>query len=275
MLKINKFGLILAAVVGLLTSCNGSTQLRSEYNVYFFTANQNASTIDSIFDQEPGTKIPRPEDPVRSGFDFVGWYADVTLTVTWDFDTDLMPDTSLVLYAKWEVGIRNIIYILNGGEISTENHPTTYLPGQNIVLPQARRLGYTFKGWFNYNQDFITYPNSEGTKPGDKPIVTIGSNQFEDVTIYAHWSVIQANVSFRSSHPGGTAVVANPGTIRVSYNTLIQYGTNFPADFGTVAGYTFLGWNSKADGTGDWYINGTLFLRTSPITIYGQWQPVT
>lgn len=272
-LTLNKIALILTAVVGL-SSCNGSSQAAIEYNVYFFTANQNATIIDTIFDQEPGTKIAQPENPVRSGFDFVGWYTDVRLTNEWDFENDVMPEASLVLYAKWEVGIRDIIYILNGGTISTETFPTTYFPGQNVVLPQARRVGYTFKGWFGYDQDFVTYPNSEGTKPGDKPIVSIGAAQFDDVTVYAHWAVIQANVTFRSSHPGGTTVVANPGTIRVAYNTIIQYGTNFPADFGTVAGFQFLGWNSKADGTGDWYINGTLFLRTSPITLYGQWQPV-
>jgi uncharacterized repeat protein (TIGR02543 family) len=272
-LKLNKIALMLAAVVGL-TACNGSSQTNDAYNVYFFTANQNATILDPIIDQEPGSLITPPENPERSGFDFIGWYLDVQLTTPWDFETDVMPETSIVLYAKWEVGIRDIIYILNGGTISTENYPTTYFPGQNVVLPQARRVGYTFKGWFSYDQDFVTYPNSEGTKPGDKPVISIGSAQFEDVTVYAHWAVIQTNVSFRSSHPDGTTVVANPGTIRVPYNTIIQYGVNFPADFGTVAGYRFLGWNSKADGTGDWYINGTLFLRTSPITIYGQWQPV-
>ena len=272
-LKLNKIALILAAVVGL-TACNGSSQTNNVYNVYFFTANQNATILDPIIDQEPGSLITPPENPERSGFDFIGWYLDVQLTTPWNFETDVMPETSIVLYAKWEVGIRDIIYILNGGTISTENYPTTYFPGQSVVLPQARRLGYTFKGWFTYDQDFVTYPNSEGTKPGDKPVVSIGSAQFEDVTLYAHWAVIQAVVSFRASHPDGTTVVANPGAIRISYNSIIEYGVNFPADFGTVAGYRFLGWNSKADGTGDWYINGTLFLRTSPITIYGQWQPV-
>lgn len=272
-LKMNKIALLLAALIGL-TACNSSSQTNDVYNVYFFTANQNATKLDPIIDQEPGSLITPPANPERSGFDFAGWYLDVQLTTPWDFETDVMPETSIVLYAKWEVGIRDIIYILNGGTISTENYPTTYFPGQNVVLPQARRVGYTFKGWFSYDQDFVTYPNSEGTKPGDKPVISIGSSQFEDVTVYAHWAVIQAVISFRSSHPDGATVVANPGAIRVSYNSIIQYGVNFPADFGTVAGFQFLGWNSKADGTGDWYINGTLFLRTSQITLYGQWQPV-
>jgi len=271
--------LTIALATGLfLSSCNGSSSIDPEFNVYFYTANVNANTVDTIFNQEPGTFIEKPEDPTRSGFEFLGWYDNVGLTNAWDFTVDLMPEASMVLYAKWEVGTRTITYSLNGGTMTTENYQEEYSPGESIVLPQARRLGYTFKGWFNYNQNFVLYPNSEGTKPGDKPIVTITSSSFEDVVIYAHWSVIQAVVSFRTNHPnnqpGNLPVVPNPGTIRVSYGTIISFGTNFPQDFGTVANYLFLGWNSKLDGTGDWYINDTVFINTSSITIYGQWQPV-
>ena len=257
-----------------LSSCNGVSSVDPEFNVYFFTANVNATIVDTIFNQEPGTFIEEPEDPTRSGFDFVGWYLNVGLTNDWDFSTDVMPEASIVLYAKWEVGIKTIVYNLNGGEMTTENYQVEFSPGDNVVLPQARRLGYTFKGWFDYDQDFVLYPNSEGTKPGDKPIVTITASAFENIVIYAHWAVIQANVSFRANHPGGTSLVANPGTIRFAYGSTINFGTNFPQDFGTVAGFRFLGWNSKADGTGDSYNNNTVFLRTSPITLFGQWQPV-
>jgi uncharacterized repeat protein (TIGR02543 family) len=257
-----------------LSSCNGASSVEPEFNVYFFTANVNANYVDTIFNQEPGTLIEKPEDPTRSGFDFIGWYLNVGLTNDWDFSTDVMPEASIVLYAKWEVGIKSIVYNLNGGEMTTENYQVEFSPGDNVVLPQARRLGYTFKGWFDYNQNFVLFPNSEGTKPGDKPIVTITASAFENIVIYAHWAVIQANVSFRANHPDGTSVVANPGTIRFPYGSTINFGTNFPQDFGTVNGFRFLGWNSKADGTGDSYNNNTVFLRTSSITLYGQWQPV-
>lgn len=258
-----------------VSSCGGSSSLEPEYNVYFFTANINATNIDTIFNQEPGTLIDRPDDPTRSGFEFVGWFNDVGLTSDWNFDTNLMPEASMVLYAKWEVGIKTIVYNLNGGEMTTENYQVEFSPGDNIVLPQARRLGYTFKGWFAYDQDFVLFPNSEGTRPGDKPIITISASAFEDIIIYAHWAVIQANISFRSNHPGGTTVVPNPGTIRLGYGSTIVYGTNFPQDFGIVAGYLFLGWNSRADGTGDSYNNNTVFLRTSPLTVFGQWRIAT
>jgi uncharacterized repeat protein (TIGR02543 family) len=272
-LKKKIFTFILASGL-FLSACNGSSNVSSEYNVYFFTANVNADIVDTIFNQQPGTKIVKPDNPTRSGFDFVGWYLDVGLTNDWDFLTDVMPEASIVLYAKWEVGIKTIVYRLNGGEMTTENYQVEFSPGDNVVLPQARRVGYTFKGWFDYDQNFVLYPNSEGTRPGDKPIVTITASAFSNIILFAHWAVIQTNVSFRANHPGGTTVVPNPGTIRFPYGSTIIFGTNFPADFGNVAGFRFLGWNSKADGTGDSYNNNTVFLKTSPITIFGQWQLV-
>lgn len=48
-----------------------------------------------------GEKISRPEDPVREGMQFVGWYADINLTEPWNFDTDVV-ETNMSLYAKWE-----------------------------------------------------------------------------------------------------------------------------------------------------------------------------
>ena len=48
-----------------------------------------------------GEKISRPEDPVREGMHFAGWYSDINLTDPWDFETDVV-ETNMSLYAKWE-----------------------------------------------------------------------------------------------------------------------------------------------------------------------------
>ena len=48
-----------------------------------------------------GETIPRPEDPIREGKRFVGWYRDIHLTQEWDFDTDTVQG-NMTLYAKWE-----------------------------------------------------------------------------------------------------------------------------------------------------------------------------
>ncbi|WP_300296049.1 glycoside hydrolase family 2 TIM barrel-domain containing protein, partial [uncultured Intestinimonas sp.] len=57
-----------------------------------------------------GSTAVRPSDPVKDGFDFVGWYADEALETPYDFTQVLTEDTTI--YAKWTE--------------STEPEPETY-----------------------------------------------------------------------------------------------------------------------------------------------------
>jgi uncharacterized repeat protein (TIGR02543 family) len=266
--KIIKF--ILVPLI-FLTSCNTLTNSNA-YNVYFFTDNKNATVVETIFNVEPGDLIDKPDDPVKPGFEFQGWYLDLSFTKGWNFEIDVMPEKSIVFYAKWGTTIRTITYNLNGGEMIPLSYPTTYVPGESFVFPQAKRTGYTFRGWYLYDQVLANYPNNEGTKPGQAPLTTLPTNSTDDIVLYAHWSAIKTVVTFRSNHPGGTTVVPNPSSLVMSYGTVINYGENFPNDFGTVNGYVFLGWNSRADGQGVEYSNGSVFIRTLAITLYGQWR---
>ncbi len=50
-----------------------------------------------------GEKILKPQDPVREGYTFAGWYRDILCTEPWDFETDTV-DENMSLFAKWTVG---------------------------------------------------------------------------------------------------------------------------------------------------------------------------
>ena len=51
-----------------------------------------------------GEKLNCPEDPVRDGYKFKGWYKDIHLTEQWNFEKDTVQG-NMSLYAKWnEVG---------------------------------------------------------------------------------------------------------------------------------------------------------------------------
>ena len=47
-----------------------------------------------------GEKLACPEDPVREGHIFEGWYKDIHLTEKWDFEKDTVQG-NMSLYAKW------------------------------------------------------------------------------------------------------------------------------------------------------------------------------
>ena len=95
----------------LLSSCNGSSSLDPEYNVYFFTVNNAPVKADTYFDVEVGQFIKKPADPSRLGFEFNGWFTDYARTIEWNFEVDTMPERSLVLYARFDANYKNIVYI--------------------------------------------------------------------------------------------------------------------------------------------------------------------
>lgn len=61
----------------------------------------NGSSIECLY-AEIGKVIEEPEEPIREGYRFAGWFTDETYTEEWDFELDLVPNIEkLQLYAKW------------------------------------------------------------------------------------------------------------------------------------------------------------------------------
>ena len=59
------------------------------------------SLVLPIGDVEKYSKISKPQNPVRQGYLFEGWYRDEKKTQLWDFDNDRVI-SNLILYAKWK-----------------------------------------------------------------------------------------------------------------------------------------------------------------------------
>ncbi|MBY0121148.1 cadherin-like beta sandwich domain-containing protein [Bacillus sp. S/N-304-OC-R1] len=76
---------------------NGAVQVVNSYNVHFEV--DGGSSIDSQLIQED-RKVSKPEDPIKEGYSFAGWYKDNEYTTEFDFNTAVNGD--ITLYAKWE-----------------------------------------------------------------------------------------------------------------------------------------------------------------------------
>lgn len=252
----------LALFVFSLSACTDQKYTNDTVTVIFYTSNFGSTPVESYLDVEPNSMIEPPEEPSREGFFFNGWYTDLKKTDQWDFDVDTVGETSIVLYAGWDPMIFDIIYDLNGGEMVTDDYPTTFVPGDYEVLPTARRTGFEFVAWYTYD-----WVDPSSTIPGDSGYQVLPQEYYEDLYLYAHYEAVTVRVTFRSNYPLETGGPDNPSSEMVAYGSEIDFDM-----FEDHGDYRFIGWNTREDGTGDFYTNGDIFERTQRITLYGVWE---
>ncbi|MBR3163123.1 MAG: InlB B-repeat-containing protein, partial [Clostridia bacterium] len=134
--------------------------------------NTNGGSNVNIIEAYALDKIEKPNDPVKEGFKFAGWFKDEQLTELYSFT--VMPTEDITLYAKWITNdVNKIEYILNGGSNDT-NNPVEYEIGKEIILNNPTKEGYVFGGWYTDEN----YSNK---------IEKITKNMQGDIKLYAKW----------------------------------------------------------------------------------------
>ncbi|MBQ2125536.1 MAG: InlB B-repeat-containing protein, partial [Spirochaetales bacterium] len=199
----------------------------------------------------------------RSGYTFVGWNSSADgsgRSYSNEQTLTFSDETSLTLYAQWQKNVTyaKVTFNSNGGTGSMSNQIFTAGVSQNLQANTFARADYTFIGW-------NTRADGSGTSYADKQSLTL--TEAVPLTLYALWqkNVTYAKVTFNSN--GGTGNMAEQSfTVGVSQK--------LSANIFTRSGYTFVGWNSSADGSGTNYSNEqTLtFSDETPLTLYAQWQ---
>ena len=71
-----------------------------------------------------------------------------------------------------------------------------------------------------------------------------------------------------AAYAAGGTVSNLPSSQTKSYSSALTLSSNIP----TVSGYTFTGWNTKADGTGTSYSPGASYSTNAALTLYAQWE---
>lgn len=188
------------------------------------------SEVQHVFTVESGAVSLL--SPTKSGAVFEGWYQ------TGDYsDNAVMQITcqaeNVALYAKWSDATYTVRYELNGGILQDRN-PTTVSAENEVVLLNPLRKGYLFVGWYD-------------SAVGGTRYETVGGQNGKNLTLYAQWQKSDAIYNIHYELNGGTLSKQNPETVELGE----VYSLNSPAK----AGYEFLGWNDKEDGTGKFYTN--------------------
>ena len=203
-----------------------------------------------------GQKAQEPEDPVKDGYAFDGWYVSGNPNHKWDFSVGVTEN--LTLEAHWNK-VYQVTLQTNGGTIAAGKEIKSYIGGTTATLPGAgdiTREGYTFEGWY-------TDSSFSGS-----PVTEIISSDTGDKTFYAKWS---ANIYIVKLETNG-GKIAN-GKDVTAYTCGIGAALPGVGDI-TRDGYTFEGWytDSSFSGSPVTEINSS---DTGDKTFYAKWSANT
>lgn len=146
---------------------------------------------------------------------------------------------TLTLYAQWTPGEAGLTYDGNGAT-GGKTDPQNGVTDQKVNVRQNgfTRDGYTFVRW-----DTQADCRGKAVNPGDKWTLQ-GSS-----TLYACWTGNMQTLTYHGNGATGGNTAAQSGK---TGDELTTNANGFTRD-----GYTFVEWNTKADGTGGHYGKGT------------------
>jgi len=247
---------------GASYTANAAVTLYAQWSIktYEVTFNSQGGSPVSPQTVNHGGRATAPTAPTRTGYTFASWYKEAGYVHEWDFAADAVT-ASITLYAKWTPVTPNITYTVrfnaNGGSGSVPASQTVDA-GDRITLPNGSGLnnsGYTFGGWNTNNAGTGTThnANSSYTPTGN-------------ITLYAKWTPVTYNVTY---HANGAGVTGIPTAQTKTHGVALTLSSDLPAR----SGYTFNGWNTLANGSGDAYTAGGSYTANAAVTLYAQWTP--
>ena len=190
--------LFIFMVAAILVGCSQS------YTIRF---NTNCEAVVSEIKVADNKDIVLPQDPVRDGYKFEGWYLDEELTTPLSLsyvkdNKDNLKSKIIYVYAKWspnEITV-NLDYGIAKEYLSSglvDEISLTYGTEIYNVLPRPYTNGYVFKGWF-------TMPNGKGELIEQDTKLTNSKNH----TLYAYWAP-QSGILLFDARIGGISYVTS------------------------------------------------------------------
>lgn len=209
-----------------------------EYTVTFDPNGGSAVAEQSVVYNGTATM---PEQPVREGYVFEGWFSGET---QFDFAAAITGDVTLT--AKWSPRGYSISYVLGGGTNAAGNPSGYTVESDTITLGAPTREGYTFAGWYDAEEN-------------GNLVTQIAAGSKGNITLYAAWQANSFEVDF----------VANGGTLDGADTQKVTAG-------GTVAyaepvreNYLFVGWFTDEALTVRYDFKTPV---TGNLTLYAKWR---
>ena len=214
--------------------------------------------------------------PVKKGCKFLGWSTSANGNVVYQpgdlYDVN-QDGGNVTLYAKWEKAKYTATVKLNGGSYngSTKDFTISKYPGEEISIGAPTRSKHNFTGYK------LTMDNNDGDAPTS---VTQSASGFKGImqmgnfTLNAQWTPWKHTVRYDANAGNDASVKGIPASQSKTANVDIKLSSGVP----TRNGYTFLGWNTQADGTGTKYDPGSNYAADQnggTVNLYAKWTPWT
>ncbi|MDR0885052.1 MAG: InlB B-repeat-containing protein, partial [Clostridiales Family XIII bacterium] len=288
---------------------------QNQYTVYYDKNDDESPAPESPYEpskigvtwEQAGLVPPAQGNPARPGYRYAGWNTNpdgsgraVTKGDAYSILVDNDQISSVMLYAQWiQEKTYFVRYDLNGGKLQS-TQATSIADKTDVLLEDADLLsvsgidlststsitppvGYQFTGW---------KVSVNGSKLNVKSTDTFESLAADSnagyITLQAQWAPKRnytVNYDVNKANAGTGTITVTPatypsrtGTSDVMWNQQFLLPQNDPAATGTNA-KIFIGWNTKADGSGIKATNYTTYGTLTgnddaitAITLYAQWE---
>ncbi len=253
--------------------------------------NNNGDTITSVVEMEgfPRWHIPQMVtflgNPTMTGYTFGGWFKASDFSgqaVTQLNDADFGDNTGITLYAKWTANKYKIVFKQNNDRDDAAgamadmncNYDREYTLTKNTFDRTSK--GVTWLNWNSQN-------DGSGTEYADQAKVkNLSSAGGDTVNMYARWKGNKYKVAFNSNVPDNAQPTVDQTAVLTGEMADQDYECGIPqnltANAYAIVGYTFGGWNTKADGTGTNYVDSYNAYSLTTVdggtfTMYAKWTP--
>ena len=257
--------------IGWNTKADGSGDAYTDGDTVCF---ENDTTLYALWDKEvikitfeanggSGWMLPqwvlydeasvlRPNRFTKEGYDFVGWntQADGSGDAYCDSDTVYLKENT-TLYAQWSKEVEKITFEANGGSGWMLPQWVLYDTATALKPNRFKQTGYVFVGW-------NTKADGSGDSYPDGDTVSLKEN----TTLYAQWEMEVVTIKFNFN--GGSGRMS-PQSVQKGVATALKQNTFRYYE------HCFMGWNTKADGTGTKYADQAMITVESDIILYAQW----
>lgn len=226
--------------------------------------------VDRITKRLAGDKIGIGAS-VEAGYSFEGWTAGGVVP-SWDpsvADQTITLNGPAVLQAHPAANVYTVVFDANADDAigGMESQDMVYGESQDLFANGFSREGYDFAGW-------TTTPGWTGALYADgERVQNLATEQGSAVTLYAQWAPWPYFVHF---DPNGAGTVDPDEVLDQKFFYDLDQEL-LPCPF-SLEGFHFLGWNTKADGSGEQFADKATITQNltqedgGSVTLYAQWE---